>query len=602
MKKLLTLSCVLIATFILILFSQCTRTDIDSEAGRDYPSQEAFLSIDSCMGYMASNPSLAHHLLDSLADAKLMTRQRCDYYHAIVIFNGENNLDSALNICDRLLEGGKFGDDRYLEEEICVLASNISSCNMSYVLTLEYANRGIAICHGHEEMRDDEAQLMARVGMAEQALGRIEQARQTYESTLNLLDPKSSFGDFIAFLSVKMKQASLYSYLHDYNQVISSCHDILREVNNFELDPSTVEKRPVTMQEAGAATHEFADFYRLQMYTRIARAYRMKIETGSSASPQTERDSVRYYIEKWKQIPGYDKPSVLVSALPELRFVGMTDDFTAALPVVSEFYKNDSIQEEYVEYLTLVAADADMRHDYPTTISYLHRALSVSDSIRKNDLARSLAEQMSINMVQEHQLARQDAEYQLAQQKLIVVLLSIMLVVTIIAAAIIIYLVRKNREEKQIIETTQQDLNESMEEIQELVQQLEETKTEKNNMNNLILYQRIEQVMREKKLYLDPELDIVKLSEHACSSRSVVSACINSVSGKSFRLWLSEFRLGMFEKMLRDYPDESIDALMKRCGYKDQSTFRRQFKAAYGMTVSEYRSTIIKKTFPRPLP
>lgn len=592
MKKILTHSCALIATFILMLFSQCTRTATDSESGRDYPTQETFLSIDSCMGYMASNPTLAHHMLDSLADAKLMIRQRCDYYHAIVVFNGENNLDSALNICDRLLEAGKFGDDRYLEEEICVLATNITSCNLRHVLTLEYAKRGIAICHGNEKMRDDEAQLMARVGMAEQALGRIEQARQTYDSTLKLLDPKLSFGDFIAFLSVKMKQVSLYSHVHDYDQVISSCQDIIRDVTDFERAPSIVGQRPVTMQKSSPTTHEFADFYRLQMYARIAKAYRMKIESGSSASPQAERDSVRYYLKRWKQVPGHDKPNMLANILPELRFAGMTDEFTAALPVVSELYRGDSIQAEYVEYLTLIAADADLRHDYPTTISYLRRALTVSDSIRQNDLARSLAEQMSVYKVQEHQLARQDAENQLARQKLIVALLSILLVVTILAAIIIIFLVRKNREEKQIVETTQQELTESKEEILELEQKLEETKIEKNNMSNQILYQRIEQVMREQQLYLDPELDIEKISDYACASRSVVSECINRVSGKPLRQWISEYRLALFEKLLKENPDASIDSLMKQCGYKDQSTFRRQFKAAYGMTVTEYRSTI----------
>ncbi len=143
---------------------------------------------------------------------------------------------------------------------------------------------------------------------------------------------------------------------------------------------------------------------------------------------------------------------------------------------------------------------------------------------------------------------------------------------------------------------TQHDLSESKEEIQELVQQLEDTKSERAANNMKALYERIEKVMAEDELYLNPELDIRMLAEAAFSSRSIVSACINTMTGKTFRQWLSEYRLTLFEQMLKENPDVSIDDLMLRCGYKDQSTFRRQFKAAYGMTAGEYRKQLSEET------
>lgn len=34
---------------------------------------------------------------------------------------------------------------------------------------------------------------------------------------------------------------------------------------------------------------------------------------------------------------------------------------------------------------------------------------------------------------------------------------------------------------------------------------------------------------------------------------------------------------------------------MAQCGYKDQSTFRRQFKTTYGMTPGEYRKALLEQ-------
>lgn len=48
------------------------------------------------MSYMDSDPARAHRMLDSIAGAGLMTRQRCDYFHAMVMLSGEHKADSAL--------------------------------------------------------------------------------------------------------------------------------------------------------------------------------------------------------------------------------------------------------------------------------------------------------------------------------------------------------------------------------------------------------------------------------------------------------------------------------------------------------------------------
>lgn len=579
----------LISLLVLWFFCQCDSRHSNDDNGSDYPSKETFAAIDSCMGLMTSNPQKTHRMLDSLKNARLMTQQRCDYFHAMVVFSGERRLDSALVICNRLLDGGKFGDDRFLEEEICVLASNITMVSLRPVETLKYAKRGIEICHGDERMRGDEAELMARVGTAEMELGRMQQARDTYARAYNLLKKNTSFGDFVALISLQKQQAGLYSVTKEYDRVIDVCHDILGQVERFANDPSFIERRPETMQQAGLATRDFAEFYKPQMYVRIARAYRKKIESGQSKNIAADKDSARLYVDRWSQTEDAKSPESMTEMIHELYFTGRKADFAEAKTMAEKVYSADSMVNEYVEYLRLLAKDAAQNNDLRTSNAYLQRAMTVGDSVHSQEMMRELSQQMALTMVQEEQLARQDAENQLARHRTVIILESIMLVAMLIAGLVIYALVRRRRKDKEIIEMTQHDLSESKEEIKTLVHQLEDTKNEKNVNNAQSLYERIEQAMSEQSLYLNPELDIKMLAEAVVSSRSLVSQSINSVTGKNFRQWLAEYRLGLMVQMMKENPEAPIDALLMKCGYKDQSTFRRQFKTTYGITAGEFK-------------
>lgn len=578
---------------ILLFFCQCSDHPYTEGYGQEYPlNAERYAVIDSCMAYMDSDPTQAHHMLDSVRDCGTISPQRCDYLHAMVAAQGGNQCDSALIVCNRLLDEGQFGDDHFLEAEICVLATEITFRLGRYIDVLQYAHRGIALCHGHEQMRSDEATMMGFAGVAHQMLGHFDEANETYSRALDLIHDDTSFGGLTAHISLQKKQAVLYHEMGDYDRVIDVCHKILALVNRFDRDPSFVNPRPKTMIEPGETTHRFAEFYQSQMYIRIANAYRMMVEQGISASPEAHRDSASAYIEQWKHIDGAHLPKMnMASVLPELYFTGHKAEFDAAKPLAGESFGSDTLVSEYVDYLTLLAQEAASRHDLSQSNGYLQRAVSVSDGIRRRELLRSFAEQATVHMVQEAQLAQRDAELQLGRNRMYIVLLVIVLLVM---AFVNVY-VWRYRQHKRIIETVQQDLQESKQEIMDLEQQLEEVKAEHSQSNTKELYQRIEQVMAEKKLYLNPDFDLKMLSKEVGSGLTNLSLCINGVTGKSFRLWLSEYRLALFVRMLEERPDESIDELMYHCGYKEQSTFRRHFKAAYGITVSEYRKKIAQE-------
>ncbi len=599
-QYILSITLFLIAT---LLFCQCAdkKADDNDGYGTEFPrTKESIAIIDSCMSFMQTDPERSHQIIDSVCNAKLMSPQRCDFYHATVVYEGEENPDSALAICDKLLDtggdGGNFGDDSYLEEELCVLASNITLSLGRYLKTLEYANRGIAICHGQELMNYDEAMLMGRVGQAEQMLGRTQEAKQTYAEAGKLLEGDKTFGGLIARISLKMKLSALYSAEKEYDNVIAICHEVLALVQGFHRDPSSVVPRPETMKESGDATREFADFYESQLYSKIAHAYSNKVSevsgdswhsgvSGHSGNSGSFLDSLNLYLDKWEQTESHNSPVNLASTMRELYLTGRTAQFNEAKEAVADLYKGDSIVADYVEYLSLLAEDAASRGDLQSRGDYLQRALAISDSIRQQETLRMLSEQMSINMVQQQQLARQEAESNASRYKLIIVII----IIVVAAGYAIATLRRRNKEKEEILQMTQQDLIETQEEMSGFIHQLEEVRQDRQEKDMQELYDRIEQVIRDKQLYLNPDFNSITLAEELNTNRTFISTCINNITGKSFRSWLAEYRLNLFLAKRENNPDVPIDQLLTQCGYKDQSTFRRQFKATFGMTPSEYK-------------
>lgn len=580
------------AVLFLAFFCQCSGHPDTDGYGQEYPMDlESYAAIDSCMSYMDSNPAQAHRMLDSVYKTGIMSPQRCHYLHAMVLFEGERQVDSALVICNRLLDEGKFGDDQLLEAEICELATNITFSCSRYIELLRYANRGIALCHGRERLRSDEATMMGRAGLAHQGLGQFDEAQKIYDQALQLLREDTSFGGFIALISLQKKQGGLYREAGDYDRVISVCHEILDQVERFDRDPSFVDPRPATMTTSGEATHGFADFYQTQMYNNLAKTYRMRVEQGVSADPKADRDSAAAYVGKWLCTDASHATQNMFYELPELLFTGHHAEFDAVKEAAGGSFGSDTLVIDYIEYLKILAQDAAMRNDFQASNGFLQRAIAVTDSIRQHDLLSTFSEQLSIHMVQQARLAQLDAEYRLSRNWILTALLGILLLASVVIEVLSYHYRRRNRMFKAL----QQNLKETEDEVHDLEQQLEDAKTERTYDNLKTLYQTIEQAVTENELYLNPAFDIRMLADVVHSSRTNISLCINNVTGKSFRVWLSEFRLNLFIQKLRQNPDESIDVLMARSGYQEQSTFRRQFKTAYGMTPGEYRKTLLSE-------
>ena len=102
------------------------------------------------------------------------------------------------------------------------------------------------------------------------------------------------------------------------------------------------------------------------------------------------------------------------------------------------------------------------------------------------------------------------------------------------------------------------------------------------------LFSNLKQVMEEKKLFLDPQLNLEKLAHLLGTNRTQLSYTINGHSGMNFSRWLADYRVEYLKRELKSHPEKSPQDLYHQAGFTSRTSFYRQFKLITGETPREY--------------
>lgn len=107
------------------------------------------------------------------------------------------------------------------------------------------------------------------------------------------------------------------------------------------------------------------------------------------------------------------------------------------------------------------------------------------------------------------------------------------------------------------------------------------------------LMRKIDQVMRERKLYCNSSLTILDLASAVHSNRTYVSNCINRNCGQSFSQYVATFRVARAKEILanpRYHSDhDAITDAITQSGFLTDQTFYRVFRETTGTTPLQYR-------------
>lgn len=97
-------------------------------------------------------------------------------------------------------------------------------------------------------------------------------------------------------------------------------------------------------------------------------------------------------------------------------------------------------------------------------------------------------------------------------------------------------------------------------------------------------------ILAEKKIFLDSELTLQKMSQKLGIIPGLASATINQLLSKTFRSLINEYRVQEVKIRLLDpaYKHLSPLGIAFECGFNSEASFYRIFKAEVGCTPKEY--------------
>lgn len=107
----------------------------------------------------------------------------------------------------------------------------------------------------------------------------------------------------------------------------------------------------------------------------------------------------------------------------------------------------------------------------------------------------------------------------------------------------------------------------------------------------------LNQFMEKDKLYLDPELTLVKLAEKMNISSKQLSQIINQIEHTNYSQYIARYRIEEAKKHLEnpDYNNYKISAIAYESGFNSISSFNATFKNITKITTIDYRELFMKK-------
>lgn len=102
--------------------------------------------------------------------------------------------------------------------------------------------------------------------------------------------------------------------------------------------------------------------------------------------------------------------------------------------------------------------------------------------------------------------------------------------------------------------------------------------------------------MESDKLYLDPALDLPRLSETIQVPAKLISATVNQYMDRSFNQFVNEYRVEEFKRRILEPGAENmtLPGLAASCGFNSPATFQRSFKQITGLTPTEFLRSAAK--------
>lgn len=106
------------------------------------------------------------------------------------------------------------------------------------------------------------------------------------------------------------------------------------------------------------------------------------------------------------------------------------------------------------------------------------------------------------------------------------------------------------------------------------------------------LADKLKAVMEEKQLFRNKDLRLADVATELCTNTTYLSACLNGELNTTFPAFVTSYRIRYAQELMRKDPSMRLSKVAEDSGFANEKTFLRSFKAACGITPSEWKQEL----------
>ena len=501
---------------------------------------------------------------------------RCDYLRAKVYAQSLEGmwLDSAIIIGERLMTTDAASEDLAYRQDVLEMLINACRQHHDDELTIHWSAQLIDLCR----QNGDETEALrteADLGLMLSGIGRADEGLAKIDSVLTLLSGKRKFNELDAtIIALKRKVNVLKTRGEGQEGIIESAQQMLDLLADYELHPDeyhdgTYREPPERMRPG------YIDFYRAQAY--------MFMVESLTPDPSPEGEG-RKYLSLFEQTDYAKTFSARKDMAPTYGLLGQYDKMLAIHDEQEARLRQqgDTVCAEYATILRDRAMAAEARGRHAEANAYHRRYEALTATL--ND--RLLQGKATLYAARFHAAEQQrEIERHKATSRYLGIVGTCLAVVAVLALLFAAYVIHKRR----IVDQKNRALVKQIAEAAEYRKRVEAVGVEAVE-GEAAGEQSILQVIKSKKLYLDPHLDRQAVIDHFHLTKERIGAIFSQDSEYSnITDYINSLRLDHASELISTRPDMSIGEVATASGFSVRRTFSRLFKEKFGLTPTEFR-------------
>ena len=512
---------------------------------------------------------------------------RCDYLRAKVYGQSLEGmwLDSAIIIGERLMTLDAAREDVAYRQDVLEMLINACRQHRDDELTIQWSAQLIDLCRQNGD-ETEALRTVADVGLILAGIGRADEGLAKIDSVLTLLSGKRKYNELDATIIALKRKVNVLKTRAEGQEVrgeriVDCARQMLDLMADYEQHPD--EYHDGTYREPPEHLRPgYIDFYRAQAYMFMAEA---EAKAGNKAE-------ARKYLSLFEQT---DYAKTFMARKDFAPIYGLLGEYEKMLAIHDEQearlrQQGDTVNAEYATILRdrAMAAEAQGRKDEAL---HLHNAYETLTATLNDRLLQGKANLYAARFHAAEQ--QREIERHKATAKYLGIVGSCIAVVAVLAMFFAAYVVHKRRIVDQKNRALVKQIVEAAEYRKRYDIQTAEVSTPLSTRRGAG-GEAILQVIKEKRLYLDPQFDRQAASDYfQITTRDVGAAFAQGSEYANITDFINRLRLDHARELITTRPDMSIDEVATASGFSVRRTFSRLFKEKFGLTPTEYRAVYL---------